>query len=177
MPIFVQWKWEETSKTFLAIFHFDDDYSKVNIRTERMRFRGVSGLNVYYPDEVEEKAVEILSRADERLRQSKVRNVLTWAPHHYELALLMDLLNYANMVNGLKEHEKRELRNGLQLLFEGQTADERTESIKNLRECVPSKLLYGLQANYRDKTVNFMTCVELCPEYIDYLKEILKPYL
>ena len=39
---------------------------------------------------------------------------MTWAPSHPELGLLMELLSYANIINGLKETEKRKLRVGLE---------------------------------------------------------------
>jgi hypothetical protein len=35
MPIFVQWKWQEKTKSFLVIFHFFDDYSKPNLRIKK----------------------------------------------------------------------------------------------------------------------------------------------
>jgi hypothetical protein len=46
MPIFVQWKWDETRKSFLVVFHFYNDFSKPNLR-----IRKYSPVLVTYEDE------------------------------------------------------------------------------------------------------------------------------
>jgi len=89
MPILVQWKWVEKAKSFLVIFHFFDDYSNPNLRIQKK-----SGLW-------------------ERIYPQK-EAWMTWAPSHVELGMLGELLRYANIVDGLKESEKRELRDVLE---------------------------------------------------------------
>ena len=63
------------------IFHFHDDYSKPNIRFKKKFKDG---------------------------RFEFERPTITWAPSHPELGLLSELLSYANIINVLKETEKRE---------------------------------------------------------------------
>ena len=169
MPIFVQWKWVEKTKTFLVIFHFYDDYSKPNIRFKNKKFKDGSF-------EFE-------------------RPMITWSPSHPELGLLSELLSYANLVNGLKEWKKRELRINLEI-----TTDEGNgslnlywEPIKHLLH-LPNKVMmfeakdralfistaetHRFESYKKEKIEkDSLFCVELCPEYIDYLKKVLKPYL
>ena len=99
------------------------------------------------------------SKPNLRLRKMKVRRtshpkydppfkpVTTWAPSHLELGLLSEILAYANLINGLKLTEKRKLRDKLE----------------------------GRKTVY-DGNEYTLLC-HLCPEYIDYLKKKLKPYI
>ena len=157
MPILVQWKWVERTKSFLVIFHFYDDYSKRNLRLKK-------------------KKLTVLSAPEPSAHEFETE-VMTWAPSHPETGLLSELLSYANIVNGLKESEKRELRMGLEIAVD-------TDDYVNLY-WYPLRDVLSL----RDKAVlleydgrktemkNLICCVELCPEYIDHLKRILKPYI
>jgi len=166
MPIFVQWKWKERTKSFLVIFHFHDDYSKPNIRFKKKKFK------------------------DESLEFE--RPTITWAPSHPELGLLSELLTYANIINGLKEMEKRELRRDLEIVVDEGNGKLRLywAPIENLLQQLPNKGLlfeappfaiffshYNVEA-YDKKKIDkdSLFCTELCPEYIDYLKTLLKPY-
>jgi hypothetical protein len=125
-----------------VIFHFFDDYSKSNLRIVEKRSGHWKNL---YPQK---------------------KAWMTWAPSHVELGLLGELLRYANIVGGLRESEKRKMRE----VLEGTSAEKVTE------------LIYGFfdgeiraSQSFDEKEPFFV--VELCSEYIDYLKEMLKPYL
>ena len=219
MPIFVEWKWKEATRTYLVIFHFDDDYSKKNLRTQTMKFEDEKLLNPelrYYTP-----AVLHFASDDHFRRKFQIRSVTTWAPSHVELALLTEVLTYANLINGLKEETKRALMDKLMMLsfFKGwklwfHLVEKRREemgleqtSFESARERVEAdldervrELLLGYQDDYLSlrktlkdgkvlctdyvtgtsastlRNTQFM-CFEICPEYIDYLKEILKPYM
>jgi len=167
MPIFVQWEWQERTKTFLVIFHFYDDYSKPNIRLKKKTFK------------------------DEGLEFE--RSTITWAPSHPELGLLSELLSYANIVNGLKLIEKRKLRHDLEIACrEEGFLRLYWNPIDALIESAPHRLTlfemgdvaiyvgrHNVKTLKKEKMEwkNFFFCVELCHEYIDYLKKALKPYL
>ncbi|MHA1833568.1 MAG: hypothetical protein ACTSV7_06215 [Candidatus Baldrarchaeia archaeon] len=166
MPIFVQWKWQEKTKSFLVIFHFFDDYIRYNIRFRKKRFEGGKGLPAYryFPKE----HVSFPITPEEPVQ---FKTVMTWSPSHIELGLLSELLNYANIINGLKEDEKRKLKEK----FEG----ENSYLIDQLKPDVMDKGYYVLLGYEFDKgkKANWVFCVELCAEYIDHLKKLLKPYL
>ena len=146
MPTFVRWKWEEKTKTFLVVFYFYDDFSKRNLRL---------------------KMVEVDSKGripciDFRVSDTSDKQpVMTWAPSHYEIALLADILQYANIINGLKEEKKRKLMPGLFI-----------HSPWELDEKLQEKMLFVIENDE-----HIFIAVELCPEYVAYLKKILKPFL
>lgn len=159
MPVFVEWKWQERTKSFLVIFHFYDDFSKPNLRIRRF----AKGNRLMFSEPL--KAIFTKEAW------------MTWAPSHVEMALLTELLSYANMINGLKEKEKRELKKSL-------------ESRKSLYEADWMKgiLDYHVSPNdtfkeigidkkmviYHDESKKVYSGVEICPEYIDYLKKLLR---
>jgi len=87
--------------------------------------------------------------------------VMTWAPSHYEIALLADILHYANIINGLKEEKKRKLMPDL-FIYSPWELDEKLQE----------KMLFVIEDDE-----HVFIAVELCPEYIAYLKKILKPFL
>ena len=94
MPVFVEWQWKERTKSFLVIFHFYDDFSRPNLRIKKY-----------------EKGHLIVLTPNKAIVPKEAW--MTWAPSHPDLALLTELLSYANIVNGLKEFEKRDLRTKL----------------------------------------------------------------
>jgi len=176
MPILVQWKWEERTKTFLVIFHLYDDYSQPNIRLKKKTFKG--GKSEFGSP------------------------TITWAPSHLESGLLGELLSYANIINGLKEGEKRELRRDLEVAVKEENGYLRLYAypIKNLLEshkvllfetpddCVfirhmdwidesTEPKMYGEDYEKKIKGKDWFFCAELSPEYINYLKKALQPYL
>lgn len=88
MPIFVQWKWIENTRSFVVIFHFIDDYTKSNLRITKSGF---------WANILEQKGIPN-------------KGWMTWAPSHIELAMLAELLHIANIVDGLNDSIKRKLR-------------------------------------------------------------------
>ena len=111
---------------------------------------------------------------------------MTWAPSHPELALLSELLHYANRINGLKEEQKNKIRLDLEgkrfLHYSGFESTPLDEFM--VAESQPKALLRGISYTSDRKLVIYPTdsgelssFAELCPEYIDFLKSILKPYL
>ena len=171
MPIFVQWKWQEKTKSFLVIFHFFDDYIRNNIRFRKKRFEGGKGVPAYlYFPKIH------ISSPFTPIEPVQFKTVMTWSPSHIELGLLSELLNYANIINGLKEDEKRKLKEK----FEGRSFEgESSYLIDQLKPDVMDKGHYVLLGYEFDKgkKMKWVFCVELCAEYIDHLKKLLKPYL
>lgn len=164
MPVFVEWRWKEETKTFLVIFHFYDDFSRTNLRVnstpEKNRltlFKFVGGDDPFDP--VETKGAW-----------------LTWSPSHVDLALVVELLTYSNIINGFKEARKRSLIEHLEFISRRGTLNEvsgeveRADWIKigamhNVVGC-EKKL-----ATYSENGHSY-AMAELCPEYIAYIKEL-----
>jgi hypothetical protein len=165
MPIFVQWKWNENTLTFLAVFHFFDDYIKTNIRFRRKRLEGGKDEQrayFYYPVDHKGKPTQPF----------QFKSVMTWAPSHSELGLLSDLLTYANIINGMKEDKKRKLINILQdPVFKIELAGWAENSAREYKKRGRFYLI-----SYEHDKPEDSYCAELCPEYIDYIKEFLKQY-
>jgi len=170
MLVFVQWKWNEKTKSFLVIFHFLDDYTRPNLRLKRVKINIVDGAKVIFPVFVEKVG-------------GTESSIMTWAPSHIELGLLSELLSYANIINGLKEKEKRELKRklvGLYAVYDedgfGYDIDESiSRSIAYFTDIIykPKNILGPAKYLVRDRYY----LPELCPKYIEYLRKILKPYM
>ena len=77
MPVFVEWQWKERTKSFLVIFHFHDDFSKPNLRIKKYEN---GHLFMLPPDEM----------------FTPLKAWMSWAPSHPDMALLTELLSYAN---------------------------------------------------------------------------------
>jgi len=168
MPVFVEWQWKEGTKTFLVIFHFYDDFSRPNLRIKKY-----------------EKGHLWMLKPNKAVAPRKAW--MTWAPSHPDLALLTELLSYANIINGLKEFEKRDLGTKL-----GTARWEHVDGELGVviyspymqKERVEDKItaIYSEKPDNDSKEFDYRTdeplhvCAELCPEYIDYLKGILQPY-
>ena len=160
MPVFVEWEWKERTKSFLVIFHFYDDFSKPNLRMRKY----IEG--------------ELFSVTPSGILEPK-KAWMTWASSHQELALLSDILSYANIINGLKESEKRSLRTKLggakEVKSEGDIEHHTFKLDKNLRN---KKIVFYIECRQpMHKTHIWHCCAELCPDYIDYLKGILEPFI
>jgi len=163
MPVFVEWKWIERTKTLLTIFHFHDDFSKPNLRL--MKY--------------EKHRPTLVPHTRKFLAVKKAW--MTWAPSHPELGLLMQLLSYANIINGLKENEKRKLRidlEGRRTVYEHGVRNE--DRLKGMVR--PNDVLNKIRKEkkaviYEPDSGMLQLCVELCPEYIDFIKKLMKPYL
>jgi hypothetical protein len=115
MPVFFQWEWQENTQTFLLIFHFDADGSKPNLRKQEMTFSDFKGMHtafIYLPLDFQASEEFKASTMD-----SKRRSVITWAPSHVEVASMMELLSYANIINGFKKDVRSELRSKLEIGF------------------------------------------------------------
>lgn len=166
MPVFIEWKWEDLTQSLIAIFHFYDDFSKPNLRL--VEYDEERGAVVAYPW----KGEEIPPFEDMK------RSWMTWAPSHPEMALLMQMLCYANIINGLKPSEKKEFWIELEGKKKLHLAGYKTKDY-----AVPGAIINEMGSDkramtYYDPKEDVMrTCAELCPEYIDYLIKILKAYL
>jgi hypothetical protein len=167
MPVFVQWKWIERTKTLLTIFHFYDDLSKPNLRL--MKFDG--GLTAFHSPKGYFEAKKAW---------------ISWAPSHPEMALLMQLLSYANIINGLKPSEKKKI--WLELEGKGDILDTCPEDdlpkigqSRQIRKEIGNDKKVILYVEFfppfREEDHQLCTCVELCPEYIGYLRKTLNRYL
>jgi len=181
MPIFVQWKWiERTNPSFLVIFHFYDDFSRSNLRIKKYsptsityEDQGITYTDSSYPMIITHKD---LSEGETIIPQ---KAWMTWAPSHLELALLSELLSYANMINGLKATEKRKLKNKLEAKVDtilpcGREAYYiHPDIVKGIGE---DKKIAICDESLTKQQEAFI-CVELCSEYIDCLKRVLKPYI
>jgi hypothetical protein len=154
MPVFVEWEWKEQTKSFLVIFHFYDDFSRPNLRIKKYKN---GRLFVVTP---------------ERPLLTPEESWMSWAPSHPELALLSQLLSYANIVNGFKESNRRELRHKLGGFAEANNV----LAVKIPKELsAKSHVIYFTRPEDSEDHHHF--CTQLCPEYIDYLTDLLKPYL
>lgn len=159
------------------IFHLYDDYLKPNIRLKTKTFK------------------------DEKSEFESP--TITWAPSHLESGLLSELLSYANIINGLKEGGKRELRRDLEVAVKEENGYLRLYAypIKDLLKSQNKVLLFEtpescffirhmdwieesmepqMYGEYHEKKIkgeDWFFCAELSPEYINYLKKALSPYL
>jgi hypothetical protein len=107
--------------------------------------------------------------------EQELKAIMSWAPSHLQLALLTELLGYANLINGLKYKEKIKLRNEL----EG----------KEIIKWFQSKPRVGLKGDLFDTSSDFLVtiitgenkkptvCFEISSEYLGYLRRLLKPHL
>lgn len=171
MPILVQWKWQQKTKTFLVIFHFCDDFSKPNLRTRCMAFRGKGPFFMYVPEDM------VLSNKRLSTKSQNVTTVVTWSPSHIETGLLSEILSYANVINGFTEETKRRLK--VSPIFCDFTDWKELPDMDKFREQIGYKM-HTIGFDEIDKETGrakLSFCAELCPEYIDYVRGILKPYL
>jgi hypothetical protein len=164
MPVFIEWRWEKSRQSLIAIFHFYDDFSKPNLR--------LMGSN---------KAIEPGICSKEELIMAE-RPWISWAPSHVDMALLMQMLCYANIINGLKTSEKKklwfELEGKKHLRNKGLSEHELTSYAvpEEIIEQIGSDIKVMAFGTPEDEYLAH-TCVQLCPEYLDYLWNLLKPYL
>jgi hypothetical protein len=148
MPVFVEWRWQEKTKSFLVIFHFYDDFSKPNLRIRRY--------------EKDNRVIFDLSRGEDIWT---LEAWMSWAPSHVETAMLSELLSYANIINGLGEPSKRQLINPL--------TGKGGKGMNIVQKVGLDKRIVWLTEDSGLSYAGF----EICPIYVDYLREILKPYL
>jgi len=165
MPVFVQWKWIEKTKTLLTIFHFFDDYEKPNLRL--MKMGGDIRTFLHSP------------KRDMKLK----KNWISWAPSHLEMALLMQLLSHANIINGLKPSEKKELwfeLEGREDMYPYEEDFSKFAEPHIVGERIGGNTRVIQYIDRREDAEGFLpvyTCVELCQEYIDFVWNKLRRYL
>jgi len=121
----------------------------------------------------------------DKFDKSVLKPIMTWAPSHVELGYLGEVLRYANIIDGLNESEKNDLRPFLAAesdpyFFVDTSVLDRfnsNEDLARLRDVLFEKReLFCIEKENEQIDIVFRG-IELCPEYIDYLKEILRPYL
>lgn len=141
MPVFIEWKWKEKTKTYLVVFHFIDDFSSSNLRLEEQR-----ETTIFFTDSVftppQKKTVE--------------KPWISWAPSHTEIGVLMDVLRYANIIDGLHYDDKKKLKPYLEAHHIKGNIGDNLFIYHKIEDCI---------------------CIQICSDYVDYLKELLKPYL
>jgi hypothetical protein len=165
VPVYVQWKWNENTKSFRVVFYFVDDFSKPNLRLKRkhlIRLRNEEPAFEYLENPIGEFAKEI-----------PLASLMTWAPTHVELALLSQLLSYANLINGLKIDKKEKLKTKL-ILLKGRQPDT-VLAFKEMHDddrVLSRGFLIG-----ESTTGTTALCPALCTEYLDFVWDSLKVYL
>lgn len=159
--IFIRWEWKEKTKTFLLVFYFIDDKTQQNIR---FRYKVLTNYSKPYWFLLEDPA----NNPDE-----PPQSIMTWAPSHPEIALLGEVLGHANIINGLKEHEKRELREKLEI----QDKDKNpypfdTQDFDDLVRGAPTSTTMIALVGADD----WFFCSRLDSEYVDYLRKVMKQF-
>jgi hypothetical protein len=164
VPVFVEWRWKEKTKTFLVVFHFYDDFSRTNLRVNSTPEKNHLTLFTFVG-------------GDDFLNDVETKGAwLTWSPSHVDLALLMELLTYSNIINGFKEAKKRSLIKHLEFISRKGTLNEVSGEVEfadwtkigamhNVVGC-DKKL-----ASYSENGHSY-AMAELCPEYIAYIKKL-----
>jgi hypothetical protein len=171
MPIFIEWKWVERTKTFLAIFHFWDDGKKGNLRMTKEKEYSAFETCVYVDEgEKKDEFLDVITVPGGRL-DSRTGAYLTWAPSHPEFCLLTEILTYANLINGMKTNEKERLRPMLQ----GKAEKYEVEGKRYTSFQISSELL-GLTNSGKAVTFSQSEGIsfEVCLEYIEYLRDLLR---
>lgn len=175
MPTLIRWKWEEKTKSFLVIFYLYDDFSKPNLRFVEKDLS-------HFKEFPQARFFNLFSNNDapsEEIHRPIKMQFMTWAPSHRELALLSDLLHYANMINGLPEKIRRDLRFDLEVFVDSgnNTFQIDEDVVKKLDDRLMSpNMILGRERN-KNGNMETVCCHELSPEYLEYLREVTKPYL
>ena len=94
---------------------------------------------------------------------------------HPELALFTELLSYTNTTNGMKEYKKRKLIKVIETPSYG-LALARVKAGSCAREYFNKGRFYLIGYEHTRPETRLLCCAELCPEYIDYIKDLLKQY-
>jgi len=164
VPVFVEWRWKEKTKTFLVIFHFYDDFSKTNLRVNSTPEKNRLTLFTFVG-------------GDDFLNDVETKGAwLTWSPSHVDLALLMELLTYSNIINGFKEAKKRQLIKHLEFISRKGTLNEVSGEVERCDWIMGGAMLSVVGcdkkiASYSENGHSY-AMAELCPEYIAYIKEL-----
>jgi hypothetical protein len=176
MPILVQWKYQEKTKTFLVIFYFYDDGSSSNLRFGTIELkRGRQYADMKLGDSITLANKSVFGIPEDKM---SVKPMMNWAPSHVELGYLSEVLRYANIIDGLSEIEKENLRLDLEYSEANPTLGKEylgdQNHLSEIWDALESKAqLFCIEPTYG----THYRGVELCSEYIDYLKTVLEPYL
>jgi hypothetical protein len=175
MPIFVEWKWMEETETFLVVFHFWDDRKKPNLRM-RVKEEGFETCGFTAEEQEGAEFVPIETFPYYMLSYPDTNAYLSWAPSHSEFCFLTEILTYANLINGIKPPQRRKLRWKLQ----GKTIKEKRKGRELVTFEIHVELLRFLPEG-KGNMVSFIgqdgISFEVCLEYIEYLRMLIKPYL
>jgi len=166
MPVFVQWKWNQNTKSFLVVFYFIDDFSQPNLRIKTYK-------------RIKRTIVPVKIQGRDVIREGKEQAIMTWAPSHVEMGLLLELLLYANIINGLSERDKIELKEkllGLHAVY-----NEEGDVTYEIDEQVTENFVFYLEFDRkllkgRPVVMEKYCMPQLCWKYIEYLREVLRLY-
>lgn len=120
------------------------------------------------------KVVELPFMEDvENNPYSPPQPIMTWAPTHVEIALLGDVLRYANIIDGLSLLEKKKIRKKLEIQIKDENVNYVHEfEIDELTKHAPTLTILALEGE-RD----WFFCCKLNVEYVNFLRDALQPYL
>lgn len=177
MPILVQWKWQEKTKSFLVIFFFYNIGSSSNMRFGTIKFeKGIKTPELDFGDNLTLNDNSVCGVS--QVNKSFAIPMMNWAPSHVELGYLSEVLRYANIIDGLSEIEKRNLRIDLEYSEDDPTLGRQYWGDQNRLAEIWEALERRATLFSRDTSGNVhFRGIELCSDYIDYLKTVLKPYL
>lgn len=181
MPILVEWKWIEKTETYLVVFHFWDDREEENLRM-RVLEEGfetlayvLSKYNIEDKAEIlEENFVAVMTAPYYNLSYPRTKAYLSWAPSHAQFCLLTEVLTYANLINGLKPHIRKKLKFKLQGMLNEKMCTERNRDHFLIDYDMLSKM--GDKAIVSFSGQDYLS-FEVCQEYIEYLRKLIKPYI
>jgi len=185
MPILVQWKWQEKSKSFLVIFHFYDNFSKPNLRCKMERIVNRDVISVQHGINFRHATKKLVHpRVYDKFDTSIPKPVITWAPSHVELGYLGEVLRFANIIDGLEKSQKESLRPFLAAESPDTLVEQHyvydyydNKRLQELRSVLDEKHGLFCLEKENDEIEFAFRGFELCYEYIDYLGEILKLFL
>ena len=173
MPVFIEWKWMKKTETFLAVFHFWDDRTKLNLRMRNEEYCYES-VCVDGEETPKEGFIRIDTIPAYIKNPTKFDTYLSWAPSHAEFCLLTELLTYANLLNGLKPTVRREIRSKL----EGKSIIKEIEGQKYMHFLLDTELLKKMQ---EESMVSFAgqegISFEVCLQYVEYIRKLIEPFL
>jgi hypothetical protein len=96
---------------------------------------------------------------------------MTWAPSHIELGMLSELLMYANIIGGLSETARKQLRKKLEVAYNVRGALHIDQESLIQLDKIPDKTHIIAVGEKESEFWAYM-----CPEYLEHVKSILKPY-
>jgi hypothetical protein len=180
MPIFVEWKWIERTQTLLVVFHFWDNNQKENLRMRIKEYDYEQIADADWEKESSASDDEFTSivtcpEASFGQKYPKTGAYLSWAPSHPEFCLLTEVLTYANLINGLRPHLRRKIREKLQGRLTKYVSEYDGKTYVSIS--LHSELIEFLST---DSIVSFShqtgVSFEVRLEYIEYLRKLMKEF-